>query len=84
MALVQSPERLIKLTPTSGRIFWNHPIESDFGYVFKSLYCSKVKYGSIMASLQPVIRQYNIVNYVHRFEDECKDAFCFMSDSFCG
>ena len=84
MALVQSPERLVKLELMSGRIFWNQPIESDFGYVFKSLYCSKVKYGSIMASLQPVIRQYNIVKYVHQFNDESKDTFCFMSDSFCG
>ena len=77
MALVKSPQRFIKLELMSGRIFWNQPIESDFGYIFKSRYCSKVKHGSLMASLRSVIRHYNIVKYVHRFEDERKDEFCF-------
>jgi hypothetical protein len=84
MAVFKSPELLVKLELMSGRIFWNQPIESDFGYIFKSRYCSKVKHGSIMASLRAVIHQYNIVKYVHQFNDESKDTFCFMSDSFCG
>ena len=79
MPLMTPAQVPVKLTLVSKRArFWEQQINTDFGYVFKTAYCTKVLRGSIVAALQPVLATYKVCTHLYEFKDESKDIFYFL------